>query len=426
MPHLRVTCGAFASLLVATIPALGAPVESVLYSFKGGADGAAPVASLVADSAGNFYTTTRYGGVANNGTIVMLERPKGKQAAWREKVIYSFGSGTKGKFPLANILVDATGNLYTTTNEGGAGWGTVLELSPPAAGRRRWTESVLHRFRFGIDGGWPCAGLVADSAGSLYTTIPFGGVSGVGAVIKLSRPASGGRHWRDTTLFSFEQSPTTGAGPVAGLTFDAAGNLYTTTSVMWAGAGSGAIVKLSPQSGSTAWSEEVLSSAGLASWGYDPDAAVIRDSAGNLYTTTQSGGGYGIGSIAKLSPPAAGQTSWTGVSLYGFAGRDDGFQPLAAVIADAAGNLYTSASEGGLGNAGTIIKLTPPAAGQTAWTETTLWGFHGTDGTFPAAALIADQAGNLYTTTRNGGANGAGAIIELSGTGLVTGAPAAR
>ena len=96
-----------------------------------------------------------------------------------ETVLYSFKGGIDGAGPRAGLIFDANGALYGTTCEGGtAGYGTVFKLTPPTAGKTQWTETVLHRFPGGSDGARPSAGLICDSNGALYGTTEEGGISG--------------------------------------------------------------------------------------------------------------------------------------------------------------------------------------------------------------------------------------------------------
>ena len=147
-------------------------------------------------------------------------------AAAQEKVLHSFNNnGTDGLSPDAGLIFDAAGNLYGTTYAGGTyNYGTVFELTPAAGGG--WTEKVLHSFSNGTDGGYPVAGLIFDAAGNLYGTTYRGGTYGCGTVFELT-PAAGGS-WTEKVLYSFGNG-TDGAYPDAGLIFDAAGNLYGTT-----------------------------------------------------------------------------------------------------------------------------------------------------------------------------------------------------
>ncbi len=207
---------------------------------------------------------------------------------------------------------------------------------------------------------------------------------GYGTVFKLSRAGKG------TILHSFAGG-SDGIGPVSGLTRDAAGNLYGTTE---AGGGKGCIrqsgcgtvFKLSRTS-----EETVLYRFDGAAEGETPAGGVIRDAQGNLYGTTEIGGDlrcyapYGCGTVFMLSP--------AGVEtiLYNFS-EEQGFEPSAGVISDGRGNLYGTTVSGG--SFGTVFKLTKTRQ------ETTLYQFTGgSDGAFPFAGLVQDKQGNSYGTT---------------------------
>src|ERR1019366_934096 len=205
----------------------------VLYSFiHNGTDGGFPQAGLIFDAAGNLYGTTSEGGTSSScsggcGTVFELTPTAG--GGWTEKVLHNFNSnGTDGANPYAGLIFDAAGNLYGTTTVGGTYYyGTVFELTPTAGGG--WTEKVLHSFNYnGTDGNNPQASLTIDAAGNLYGTTSGGGTYGnyKGTVFELT-PAAGG-DWTETVLHNFVGPD--GAAPLAGLIFDAAGNLYGTTS----------------------------------------------------------------------------------------------------------------------------------------------------------------------------------------------------
>jgi uncharacterized repeat protein (TIGR03803 family) len=193
--------------------ASAAPTETVLHSFSGN-DGAQPIAGLIADGNGNLYGTTAKGGASGNGVVFKLA-PGGTYT-----VLYSFTGGSDGRFPQAGLIADSSGNLYGTTQFGGAtGNGVVFKLTPGG------TETVLYSFCHlpgCTDGAYPQAGLIADSSGNLYGTTPYGGASNDGVVFKL---ASGGT---ETVLYSFLGGGD-GAFPGAALIADGSGNLYGTT-----------------------------------------------------------------------------------------------------------------------------------------------------------------------------------------------------
>jgi len=175
----------------------------IIYSFGGGTDGAYPESDLIMDAAGNLYGTTNQGGTgcgsAGCGTVFELIRSKD---GWKHQVLYSFAGGTDGVFPTAGLVFDCVGNLYGTTADGGSncgdgGCGTVFKLSPNSHGA--WTESVLYSFTGSNgDGAYPNTDLVFDSKGNLYGTTP-GGDTGLGVVFKLS-PNSGGT-WTESTVY---------------------------------------------------------------------------------------------------------------------------------------------------------------------------------------------------------------------------------
>ena len=145
--------------------------ETVLHTFEGGADGALPEGALIADNAGNLYGTTPKGGVHNRGTVFMVT-PKVK-----EKVLDAFKRGNDGDYPHCTLILDKVGNLYGTTEKGGAAnVGTVFKFAPDG------TEAVFYAFKGGSDGAWPVGGLIADSAGNFYGTTNEDGGTGCGDV----------------------------------------------------------------------------------------------------------------------------------------------------------------------------------------------------------------------------------------------------
>jgi len=157
----------------------------VLHSFTGGADGANPVAGLIRDSNGNLYGTTEYGGASNNGIVFKVDVKK------QETILYTFTGGADGGNPAAGLIRDADGNLYGTTEYGGASNnGVVFKVDA------KQQETVLYSFTGGADGANPVAGLIRDASGNLYGTTSTGGngvpdcvpftQSGCGVVFKLT------------------------------------------------------------------------------------------------------------------------------------------------------------------------------------------------------------------------------------------------
>jgi len=165
--------------------------ESVIYSFAGAPDGVNPAGSLVAGTGGVLYGTTIAGGSANAGTVFQLTPPAVAGEAWTETILYSFLGAPDGAAPHAGLVLGASGVLYGTTAYGGdingtctSGCGTVFSLTPPAAAGA-WTETVLHAFE-GSAGANPFASLTARPAGGFYGTTVNGGASGFGEVFYLA------------------------------------------------------------------------------------------------------------------------------------------------------------------------------------------------------------------------------------------------
>jgi uncharacterized repeat protein (TIGR03803 family) len=361
----------------------GAWNEQILYSFTEtnhftAPDGDGPYGDLVMDSAGHLYGTTIDGGAAYSGTVFELSPTPG--GGWDETVLYSFAGGNDGQSPLAGLVFDGAGNLYGTTVEGGLyNWGTVFKLAPGANGT--WTESVIHTFTgFPGDGRAPQAGLIVDAEGNLYGTTSQGGngasclvgrnnPQGCGTVFKLS-PGVGGA-WNETVLYSFTNANGDGAHPLASLIFDGAGNLYGTTveggvagDCAWDGLSTcGTVFELSPSSGGT-WKENVLYAfEGFKTDGSNPATELVFDAAGNLYGTTAHGGNVrdslyssGDGTVFELSPTTGGE--WAETVLHNFGQGSDGTLPQAGLFLDGSGNLYGTTA--GVAATGSVVfEVTP-------------------------------------------------------------------
>ena len=362
-----------------------------LHRFRG-KDGRQLEAGVILDAAGNLYGTT-YGGGPAYGIVFRLT-PK-SDGSWSETVLYNFQSGFDGSLPAASLIFDAAGNLYGTTSEGGGACycGAVFKLAPNQDGS--WTESVLHSFSYNSDGGYSHAGLILDAAGNLYGTTLQGG-NGYGTVFKLAPNQDGS--WTESVLHWFgEGTEYDGDESTAGLILDAAGNLYGTT--LYGGVYDyGTVFKLAPnQDGS--WTGSVLHSFNRSDGRY-PTAGLILDAAGNLYGTTSAGGqlslcgGHGCGVVFKLTPNGDG--SWTESVLHRFLATSAA-SPAAGLIFDAAGNLYGTASSGGPANNGAVFKLSPNLDG--SWAYSLVHKFQGEPAQFPYGGLILDKAGTLYGTT---------------------------
>jgi uncharacterized repeat protein (TIGR03803 family) len=343
--------------VIGTTRRVEAQSETVLHFFAGApADGAAPFAGLIRDSAGNFYGITESGGPSRNcfavppggcGVVFKID------STGKETVLYSFKGGTTdGANPVASRLIrDSSGNFYGTTSGGGtSGKGVVFKLA--LTGK----ETVLHNFKGGTtDGAVPTAGLIRDSAGNLYGTTLYGGASHKGVVFKLALTG------KETVLHSFKGAPTDGENPAARLIRDSSGNFYGTTQAGGA-SNDGVVFKLA-----LTGKETVLHFfAGAPNDGASPSAGLIRDSAGNLYGATFEGGdgpcnaGFGCGVVFKIDPTGKETV------LHNFAGPPADGENGNDLIRDSAGNLYGTTIVGGIetgsctdNGCGVVFKLSP-------------------------------------------------------------------
>ena len=219
---------------------------------------------------------------------------------------------------------------------------------------------------------------------------------------------------------------TNGANPIGGLTMDASGNLYGTTST--SATGQGVVFELAPPGlGSTHWHETRIGFEGLGSKApVSPRDGVVFDAAGALYGTSYQGGSHGFGTVYRLQSPSGGSSKWTATVLHSFADGNDGSYPQSRPLVAADGTLYGVASAGGSGNCGTlsgtsstgcgtVFMLTPPVSPDTTWTFKVIHQFRGGDeGAIPMGALIADSSGVLYGTTFKGGNSDNGMVFSLT------------
>jgi len=398
---------------------------TVLYAFPVSTDGAGPVVSF-GDNAGNLYGAASRGGplICFNhqcfpacqglgcGVIFKLDM------AGNETVLHDF-TGADGRYPSV-LLRDTAGDLYGTTFLGGStgcggnGCGVIFKLDTTGK------ETILHNFGASAGGWFPSGTLLRDSAGNFYgTTVEGGdlachdgGGTGCGVVFKLNTAG------KETVLHTF--SGADGAVPTAGLVADNLGNLYGTTvaggdltcpSGDPALVGCGVVFKLD----STGRETVLHRFTGSVGGGYP--VSLLRDTAGNLYGMTHSGGSTvcpgGCGLVFKLT------TTGTETVLHRFIGVD-GRAPFGGLLRDAAGNLYGTTSFGGQAcskapaGCGVVFKL--DAKGK----ETVIHRLTGgADGWYPVAGLFQDAAGNVYGTTSYGGrltcsnGTGCGVIFKL-------------
>jgi uncharacterized repeat protein (TIGR03803 family) len=355
---------------------------AVLYNFTGGTDGEYSHAGLVRDNAGNLYGTTTFGGSSGYGVVFKVD------TSGTETVLHSFTGGSDGGNPYAGLIRDKAGALYGTAGvggdlscNGGAGCGVVFKVDT------RGTETVLYSFTGGTsDGCGPMGVLLRDKAGNLYgTTQGCGAFSNHGTVFRLSKMG------KETLLHSFSGGMTDGGYPWGGVIRDAKGSLYGDTS----GGGTssnGTVYKLSKSGTLTV----LYSFAGGMTDGCYPLGTPAMDNNSNLYGTT-SACGSGYGTVWKVSKRGIETV------LHNFAGgSSDGGDPWAGVTLDAKGKLY------GDTYLGTVYELNKKGI------LTVLHSFAGSDGEQPLGAVIRDAKGNLYGTAFQGGTGGGGTVWKLT------------
>jgi uncharacterized repeat protein (TIGR03803 family) len=281
--------------------------------------------------------------------------------------------------------------------------------------------TIVHNFSgHNGDGAMPEAALIRDGAGYLYGTTSSGGYypTGQGIVFRIAPDGT------ETVLHRFcsLNNCTDGSDPDGAMVRDGAGNLYGTTYSGGANDSAGTVFRLASDGTYTVLHNFCSTSA--CSDGYAPVGDLIRDRSGNLDGTTYIGGAYNGGVVFKLAPDG------TETVLHSFCSRTncaDGNELYGGVIRDGAGNLYGTTYIGGADNAGVVFKLAPDG------TETVLHNFcslaNCADGGYPQDSMILDgSTGDLYGTTEFGGSGGlncdarssCGVVFEISPNGAET------
>jgi uncharacterized repeat protein (TIGR03803 family) len=352
------------------------------------------------------------GGANGDGTA--FEIPKTATGYGPLTTLASLSGSSIGAGPAAGLVADSAGNLFGTTYGGGANRaGSVFEIAKGSS-----TPIILASFNGGsasrTTGEGPGSGLIMDSAGDLFGTTLGGGADGVdGAVFEVPKASVGYGSLRLLASFNF----TDGAGPKAGLTIDSAGNLLGTTPRGGA-FGDGTVFEI-PKTGGTPTT--LVNFNGTD--GSGPDSNLITDSAGDLFGTTYLGGppGKAAGTVFEIKK-TGGVYANTPTILASFPSAA-GYEPMAGLIMDAAGDLFGTTSMGGPNGAGTVfeIKTSNTATGyaSTPLMVSDTFNFAGF-----GAQLLADRTtGNLFVPS--GGGGGYGTEDEIINSGFVTSVPSA-
>jgi uncharacterized repeat protein (TIGR03803 family) len=324
-----------AIVMLAWVGARGATTD--IYDFAGGTSPGAPFGALVATPDGALYDTSFSGGVYGVGTVFALAPPAAAHSPWTLSILYSFAGGSDGAKP-AILIQGPDGSLYGVTRSGGgcANCGVIFRLTQSSPGV--WAESTLHQFQGGTDGAFPTSLTIVGST-LVGTTISGGNLDhcnghGCGVVFTLAEDGT------ETVLHSFD------------------------------GADGGA-----------------------------PDGAVVAGKDGVLYGTTSDGAvesrrcqtlDTGCGTVFELTPPRSATGRWTLTTLYKFQGKGDGSNPVGDLVLNADGALV-GATAGFNSYPETVFKLSPPAAGASAWTETTLIDYYAYSNAASGTGLTASN-----------------------------------
>jgi uncharacterized repeat protein (TIGR03803 family) len=386
-----------ASVLASALAA-NAATFTVLHTFTGGSDGGNPIDGVSIDKSGNLYGSAAGGGANGYGTAFELKHTK---SGYTFDVLYNFASGKDGAAPGARVLKGPDGHLYGTTAQGGNGGGTVFDLgSIEKGGGGIRKEAVLHSFAGGNDGYQASDGdLAFDAKGNIYGTTSYGGANNLGTVFELS-PKAGG--YTETILHSFG-SGQDGSVPVGGITLDASGNVYGTTSA-GGNTGSGTVYELVK---SQNYAESVIYNFQASTDGETPFSGLTFDKYGNLYGGATDGGVNSGGVVFELSPGSGG---WTFNALYSTPGYGVS-GPFRTPYVDADGNVYGTTHCDGEYSAGSVYELT---YSNGTWNYTSLHDFTGgSDGAYVFANPVFDAHGDIFGTTQIGG-NGYGVVWEVS------------
>jgi hypothetical protein len=408
---------------------------TTLVSFPYATSGpGSPLTDLITDSSGDLFGISPLGPYSNDdgdpGVVFEIAKTAGGYAS-TPTTLSSFAPD--GTVPQGGLITDSSGDLFGTAQNSGPNYdGTVFEIEKTPDGYAS-TPTTLASFD-DTDGSAPQT-LMADAKGDLFGVTASGGANEDGTVFEIAKTPTGYAS-APSTLASFND--TDGQMPQGSLIADAKGDLFGVTAEGGATGevGShGTVFEIAKTGAGYASRPTTLVSFNIFFGAATPVGGLIADANGDLFGTTEGGGGdvsgdplspFG-GTVFEIVKTSAGYAS-TAKVLAAFDGPN-GSQLVGGLIADAAGDLFGTTSDGGADSLdGTVFEIKKTSTGYAS-TPTTLVSFDDADGSDPQGSLIADANGDLLGTTPGGrGAAANGTVFEITDSGFVTagsGTPAA-
>jgi hypothetical protein len=364
-------------------------------------------------STGVVYGAFQSDGISTSGTIFSLTPPPTGKTAWAKKTLVQYATAADNLSAYGPVAA-GTGLFTTVTSNIGANCGKAFEILPTPAPHR--AQFIWSFTGFNHNDGCVPGPLVADSAGNLYgTSLQARASEHGGTVFEISPPAPGATAWTEHVLHFFNQ---TGQGyfPFGKLTIGPDGSLYGMTLYGGTGGNLTAFRLVPPASAGAAWSFTSLYTfpASVCTFARPP---LVLDGNGNIYGACFEGGSTAGGGVFELSPPATGQTAWTETAVYSFNPATEGSFPNAIVRAPDGtlyGTLQWAAGQNVNNQTGAIFALVPPTAPASGWTFQPEWTFTGGAGGGTPQQLLLTPAGLLAGSTVKGGTTGNGTLFELA------------
>jgi hypothetical protein len=359
--------------------------------------------SVVLDAAGDLFGTTQTGGTNDDGSVFEIANTSTGYAS-APTVLVSF-NGPDGDEPNGPLLLDAAGDLFGTTREGGSGFsrfatgdGALFEIANTSTGYATIPTTVVSFTNAG--GTFPVGGLIADSAGNLLGVTQ----GNVGTVFEVAKTSSG-----------YAGTPATltanaGNDPQGGVMEDSAGNLFGTTAEGGANA-EGNVFEIANTATGYASTPVTLVSFNN-NFGRNPGAGLIVDAAGDLFGIG-GGGADGDGALFEIVNTSTGYAN-AAILLASFTSVNG---PYGNLIEDAAGNFFVTSELGGANADGAVYEIADTGNG---YAISPVYSLDGTNGKNPGATLTADAAGDLFGTDQFGAAS----VFELTGSGFQVAPPA--